>query len=117
MNLATTILAYGTSEGVAKAWDSRGRGRTQANVGFSKPNWNNTKAPMPDTGKQMKSAVGALKKMGYKEPYAPHSGSAGDIRSFKHPDGHTASVKENIGVSMNAPSEHVDAVRTAVRGR
>lgn len=27
MNLATTIECYGTSEGVKKAWDTRGRGR------------------------------------------------------------------------------------------
>jgi hypothetical protein len=29
MNLSSTIQAYGTSEGVSKAWDERGRGRKQ----------------------------------------------------------------------------------------
>jgi hypothetical protein len=31
MNLAATIWAYGTSEGVEKAWNTRGRGRKQPN--------------------------------------------------------------------------------------
>ena len=29
MNLVSTILAYGTSEGASRAWDTRGRGRTK----------------------------------------------------------------------------------------